>query len=74
MVEQPHADIPVYVVKQENSKSKKTRTLHRNLLLPFSCLPCDKLARNQVISSNKSSQNADTLVSSKHGHDKQHLK
>ena len=74
VVEQPHADIPVYVVKRENSKSKKTRTLHRNLLLPFSYLPCDRQARNQVISNNKSSQNADTLVSSSHGHDKQHPK
>ena len=74
VVEQPHADIPVYVVKREKSKSKKTRTLHKNLLLPFSCLPCDKQARNQVIISNKSSQNADTLVSLSHGHDKQHLK
>ena len=74
VVERPHADIPVYVVKRENSKSKKTRTLHRNLLLPFSYLPCDKQARNRVISNNKSSQNADTLVSSSHGHDKQHPK
>ena len=32
---QPNEDIPVYVVKQDNSRSRKTRTLHRNLLLPF---------------------------------------
>ena len=38
---QSPADIPVYVVKRENSKSKKTRTLHRNSLLPFFCLPLE---------------------------------
>ena len=32
---QPNEDIPVYVVKPDNTRSRKTRTLHRNLLLPF---------------------------------------
>ena len=32
---QPNEDIPVYVVKPDNTQSRKTRTLHRNLLLPF---------------------------------------
>ena len=32
---QPNEDIPVYVVRPDNARSKKTRTLHRNLLLPF---------------------------------------
>ena len=33
---QPNSDIPVYVVQSENPRTRKTRTLHRNLLLPFS--------------------------------------
>ena len=32
---QPNEDIPVHVVKPDNTRSRKTRTLHRNLLLPF---------------------------------------
>ena len=32
---QPNEDIPVYVVRPDNTRSRKTRTLHRNLLLPF---------------------------------------
>ena len=39
MVCQPSSDIPVYEIKQENSKAKKTRTLHRNLLLLFMGIP-----------------------------------
>ena len=39
ILSQPNPDIPVYTVKLENSRSKKTRTLHRNLLLPFMGLP-----------------------------------
>jgi hypothetical protein len=35
VVSQPLEDIPVYEVKKEGSRFKKTRTLHRNLLLPF---------------------------------------
>ena len=31
---QPNVDIPVYEVKREGSRHR-TRTLHRNLLLPF---------------------------------------
>ena len=36
---QPMPDVPVYLVKKENSTSKP-RTLHRNMLLPFKGLPC----------------------------------
>ena len=32
---QPNPDIPVYEVQSENPRSRKTRMLHRNLLLPF---------------------------------------
>ena len=39
IVSQPNPDIPVYIVRLENSRSKKIRTLHRNLLLPFMGLP-----------------------------------
>ena len=39
ILSQPNPDIPVYTVKLENSRSKKIRTLHRNLLLPFMGLP-----------------------------------
>ena len=35
---QPNPDIPVYEVKSDNPRARKTRVLHRNLLLPFSCL------------------------------------
>ena len=38
VVKQVNPDIPVYVVKQEQGGSS-TRTLHRNLLLPFNSLP-----------------------------------
>ena len=36
---QPNPDIPVYEVQIEKSRSRKTRTLHRNLLLPFMFIP-----------------------------------
>ena len=35
VVRQPNMDTPVYEVKREGTRFKKTRTLHRNLLLPF---------------------------------------
>lgn len=35
VIRQPIEDIPVYEVKREGSRYKKSRTLHRNLLLPF---------------------------------------
>ena len=34
----PNPDIPVYEVKSDNPRARKTRVLHRNILLPFSCL------------------------------------
>ena len=39
ILSQPNPDIPIYNVKLENSRSRKIRTLHRNLLLPFMGLP-----------------------------------
>ncbi|MCG8034843.1 MAG: DDE-type integrase/transposase/recombinase, partial [Candidatus Thiodiazotropha taylori] len=39
ILSQPNLDIPVYTLKLDNSRSKKIRTLHRNLLLPFMGLP-----------------------------------
>ena len=35
----PNPEIPVYEVQAENARTRKTRTLHRNLLLPFMGLP-----------------------------------
>lgn len=35
-----NSDIPVYDVKLESGKGA-TRTLHRNMLLPFQCMPVD---------------------------------
>ena len=39
VLEQPNEDIPVYRVQRTDTRSKKTRLLHRNLLLPFMGLP-----------------------------------
>ena len=38
----PAPDIPVYDVVKENARNSKTRTLHRNMLLPFTGLPCPR--------------------------------
>lgn len=43
ITEQPNKDIPVYVIHRENGKGR-TRTVHRNLLLPLA-LP---LSRKQI--------------------------
>jgi len=40
-VSQPIDDVPVFEVKREGAKYRKTRTLHRNLLLPFMCVTDD---------------------------------
>ena len=45
---QPNPDIPVYEVQLENSRSRKARTLHRNLLLPFMFLPRGKQRQSGV--------------------------
>ena len=37
----PDPDNPVYVVRLEKGSKSKTRTLHRNMLLPFNCIPVD---------------------------------
>ena len=39
VLKQPNEDIPVYRVQRTDTRSKKTRLLHRNLLLPFMGLP-----------------------------------
>ena len=39
-------DIPVYVIQKEHS-NKKPRTLHWNMLLPFSDLPNPEYVKNQ---------------------------
>jgi transposase InsO family protein len=41
VLQQPSANIPVYVVQKENGTGPK-RTLHRNLVLPINFLPVDK--------------------------------
>jgi hypothetical protein len=38
VVEQPNPDVPVFLVKKEHGRGNP-RTVHRNLLLPFSGLP-----------------------------------
>ena len=42
VVSQPNAEIPVYEVKPEGSKVRRIRTLHRNLLLPFTAIPGER--------------------------------
>ena len=39
VISQPNDDIPVYEIRRDNSRAKKTRLLHRTLLLPFVGLP-----------------------------------
>ena len=39
VIDQPNNDKPVYEVRRQNTRSRKTRLLHRILLLPFMCLP-----------------------------------
>ena len=42
VIGQPVLDIPVYEVVKENTHKPKPRTLHRNMLLPFTGLPCPR--------------------------------
>ncbi|MEW8316224.1 MAG: reverse transcriptase domain-containing protein [Candidatus Thiodiazotropha endolucinida] len=42
VIGQPVPDVPVYEVVKENARNAKPRTLHRNMLLPFTGLPCPK--------------------------------
>ena len=42
VLEQPHDNVPVFVVRQENGEGRK-RTLHRNLLLSLASIPLDPL-------------------------------
>ena len=39
IIDQPNNDIPVFQVRRQITRSRKTRLLHRILLLPFMCLP-----------------------------------
>ena len=39
VVSQPNRDVPVYDVKDTSTRARKTRLLHRILLLPFMGLP-----------------------------------
>ena len=39
VIDQLNDDIPVYEVRRQHTRSRKTRLLHRILLLPFMCLP-----------------------------------
>ena len=42
VTEIPIKDIPVYKVRQEDGKGR-TKTMHRNQILPFTCLPSEPL-------------------------------
>ena len=47
VIDQPNPEIPVYVIKQEG-RSRVTRTVHRNLLLPINFLPLtDELKKEE---------------------------
>ncbi|MCG8076953.1 MAG: DDE-type integrase/transposase/recombinase, partial [Candidatus Thiodiazotropha taylori] len=39
VISQPNDDIPVYEIQRQNTRSRKTKLLHRTLLLPFMGLP-----------------------------------
>ena len=39
VIDQPNNDTPVYEVRRQNTRSRKSKLLHRNLLLPFMSLP-----------------------------------
>ena len=42
VIGQPVSDMPVYEVVKENARNSKPRTLHRNMLMPFTGLPCPR--------------------------------
>ena len=42
VVGQPVPDIPIFEVVKEHARNMKPRTLHRNMLLPFTGLPCPR--------------------------------
>lgn len=56
---QPNPDIPVYEVQLDNSRTRKTRTLHRNLLLPFSSLPPPPVEHSKSSATNSSNPISD---------------
>ena len=64
---QPNPGIPVYEVPLENSRSKKIRTLHRNLLLPFMSIPCDRQQPYADVTLLEAAPTEDTETMSEHG-------
>lgn len=56
VLEQPNADLPVYVVQKEN-KTGARRTLHRNQLLPIGALPIIDAPGTEVVSKDKVTKN-----------------
>ena len=69
MKRQPVADIPVHEVQLENSR-KKSKLLHRNMLLPFNGLPVpkelrpEKPPRQKIIEVSDDAYQADSSSSS----------
>lgn len=58
-------DIPVFEVKSTQSKTRKIRRLHRNLLLPFMALPCktsSQETQDGTLSSESSQQNSSPVL------------
>ena len=65
VVRQPNPDIPVFEVKSTQSKTRKIRRLHRNLLLPFMGLPCKTSSQERqdsTLSSESNQQNSSPVL------------
>ena len=56
---QPNPDIPVYEVLLEYFRSRKTRILHRNLLLPFMFIP--RMKKQQLGSDKENAVEVDVV-------------
>jgi hypothetical protein len=48
VVEHPHDNVPVYVVKREDGEDRQS-TLHRTLLLSLASIPLDSLESSKCI-------------------------
>ena len=59
VVDQPDKSIPVYKVSKESGKGKE-RTLHRNMLLPFSAIPISSEIDETLLSNRKPRQARET--------------
>ena len=79
---QPVPDIPVYEVVKENARNSKPRTLHRNMLLPFTGLPCprthkptkqrkEKHASSEAVAEVETSEESDNRDSSESSADEE---